>query len=191
HHRSDLFHHAAGAAQEMAPAGPRVRSTDPSMSRLIEEAITRSPMFKRLVATVESFNGVVYIEPGLCPGRIRACLPMWMVSSGSNRFMRIVVDRRQLESDAQVTGVIGHELQHAIEVLSDRFVTDNTKMYFFFRRHAPTAKDRFETVDAINAGIRVEREFRAWRLESAAGDGQNLPNSATARLLSTSVATAN
>jgi hypothetical protein len=64
-------------------------------------------------------------------------------------------------------------------------------MYFFFRRHAPTDKDRFETIEAINAGIRVEREFRAWRTESAAGDSQNLPSSSTARLFSISGATAN
>src|SRR5215831_3192471 len=89
-----------------------------------------------------------------------------MTSSGGNRFMRIVVDRKRIDSDWQLLGSVGHELQHAIEVLSDRFVTNSTQMYFFYRRHAPTDRDRFETQDAINAGIRVERECREVRQES-------------------------
>ena len=38
-------------------------------------------------------------------------------------------------------------------------------MYFFYRRYAPTNRDRFETLDATYAGIDVERELREWRRE--------------------------
>jgi hypothetical protein len=90
-----------------------------------------------------------------------------MTSSGGNRFIRIVVDRERIDSDWQLVGAIGHELQHAIEVLSDRFVTNGTKMFFFYRRYAPTGRDRFETLDATNAGTDVERELREWRREAS------------------------
>ncbi|HZL93847.1 MAG TPA: hypothetical protein VFB99_09395 [Vicinamibacterales bacterium] len=115
-----------------------------------------------LVATVEASNGIVYVQYGRCPGRIVACLPISMTSGGGNRFMHIVVNRERIESDGQLLGTIGHELQHATEVLSDRSVTNSTKMYFFYRRYAPTARERLETPDATDAGNAVERELRAW-----------------------------
>jgi hypothetical protein len=138
----------------------RLRSIDASITQLMEHAVTRSPTFKRLAATVEASNGIIYIEAGVCPGRVLACLLMWMVSSGGNRFMRIVVDRQRLDSDELLVGAIAHELQHAIEVLSDQFVTNGTKLYFFYRRYAPTEKEQFETVEAERAGIAVEDEWR-------------------------------
>jgi len=147
-------------AQENNQQAHRVRSLDVSITRLMEQAGARSPTFKRLVATVEASNGIIYIEAGLCPGRVLACLPSWMVSSGGNRFMRIVVDMQRLDSDQLIVGAIAHELQHAIEALSDRFVTDGKKMFFFYRRYAPTAKEQVETMDAIQAGMAAEDEWR-------------------------------
>ena len=74
--------------------------------------------------------------------------------------MRVVVDRRQLDSDATLMGAIGHELQHALEALSDPSVTDSEKMFFFFRRYAPTTREQFETQAAVKAGDAVEDELR-------------------------------
>ena len=153
------FSRPAAAQQNTQPI-LRVRSNDASIARLMEQAVTRSPIFKRLVTTVEASNGIIYIEAGLCAGRVLACLPSWMVSSGGNRFMRIVVDRQRLDSDELMVGAIAHELQHAIEALSDRFVTDGNKMFFFYRRYAPTAKEQVETMDAIQAGMAAEDEWR-------------------------------
>ena len=113
---------------------------NPLIAALIEHAITHSPTFKGLVATVEASNGIVYVQYCRCPGRIVACLPISMTSGGGNRFMHIVVNRERIESDGQLLGPVGHELQHATEVLSDRSVTNSTKMYFFYRRYAPTGK---------------------------------------------------
>jgi hypothetical protein len=142
---------------------PRVRSQDPSITKLLEQAMTHSPTFKRLVANVEASNGIVYVQSGPCRRRVVACLPIWMTSSGGNRFVRILVDRERIDSDRQLLGAIGHELKHAIEVLSDRFVTNSVKMYLFYRRYAPTAGERFETLEAARAGMAVERELGAWR----------------------------
>ena len=146
-------------AQEKNQQVGRVRSLDVPIRKLIDQAVARSPTFKRLVATVEASNGIIYIETGVCPGRVLACLPSWMVSSGGNRFMRIVVDRQRLNSDELMVGAIAHELQHAIEALSDRFVTDGKKMFFFYRRYAPTAKEQVETMDSIEAGMAAEDEW--------------------------------
>ena len=146
-----------------------VRSGDTSITQLIAQAVERSPTFKRLVAGIEASDGIIYVEAGVCPERFVACLPFWMVSTGRHRFMRIVVDRRRLDSDRRMAGAIAHELQHATEVLDDRFVTTGTKMHFFYRRYAPTGTTRFETEAAIHAGIAVENEWRSGDVSSSSG----------------------
>ena len=62
-------------AQEVdAPPISRVRSEDPSITALIERGLTHSPTLRRLVASVEASDGIVYVESGRCPGGVAACL---------------------------------------------------------------------------------------------------------------------
>jgi hypothetical protein len=53
-------------------------------------------------------------------------------------------------------GLIGHELQHAVEALSESAVTDSVTLYNFFGRLAPAGDWRFETTAALHAGDDVE-----------------------------------
>ena len=94
---------------------------------------------------------------------MRACLKMWMQVSGPNRFLRIMVDRQKASSDADFMGSVGHELQHALEALSQPSISDGAQLYNFFRRTAPTDDKRFETVAAVNAVHAVRDELRARR----------------------------
>src|SRR5436190_9913799 len=151
-------------AQEVdAPPISRVRSGDPSITALIERGLTHSPTLHRLVASVEASDGIVYVESGQCPVRVAACLLNWMKSSGGSRFVRIIVDRKRLGSDWRQLVAIGHELQHVLEVLDDRFVTDGRKMFFFYQQYAPTLQAQFETQAAIEAGLSIRKELHVWR----------------------------
>jgi hypothetical protein len=69
--------------------------------------------------------------------------------------MRIVIDRSESNRDIQVMGSLGHELQHAVEVLSEPAVTNGATMYSFLRRTALTDNNRFETTAAVDAGNAV------------------------------------
>ena len=63
-------------------------------------------------------------------------------------------------------GSIGHELHHAIEVLSDDRVTTNLAVVHFFRTEGRVTNGTFETGAAIKAGIAVRAEVReALRME--------------------------
>ena len=55
---------------------------------------------------------------------------------------------------------MGHELQHAVEALSEPGITDGRGLYNFFGRFAPTEGDRFETLAALRAGDNVRNELR-------------------------------
>jgi hypothetical protein len=147
------------ATADDQPRPARVRSTDPFLAALIERAATQSGTFRRLLVTIERTNGMVQIEPGVCGHSVRACLKMWMETTVSYRFLRVAIDRRNGDSDIEVMASMGHELQHAIEALSESRVTDGTRLYNFFRRFAPTDGDRFETTDAIHTGDAVRNEL--------------------------------
>jgi hypothetical protein len=147
------------AAAQM-PESPHVRSSDPALAALIGEAARGSTTFGSLMASVQGTNGIVYVEPGKCGHGVRACLKMWMQVSGPNRFVRIAIDRSPRDRDIEVMSAIGHELQHAIEVLREPSITDGVTMFNFLRRIAPNDNNRFETTAAVDAGLAVYDELR-------------------------------
>jgi hypothetical protein len=74
-----------------------------------------------------------------------------------------VIDRTKSDRDVDVMGSLGHEQQHAVEVLSEPAVTNGVTMYNFLRRTAPTDSNRFETTAAVNAVIDGLMDQRASR----------------------------
>ena len=154
----------AGATD--SPPISRVRSSDPVITALIDLATAHSPTFRLLRLRFESSDGMVYIEPGTCGHGARACLKMWMSVSGPYRFLRILVDRQKAHSDVDFMGSIGHELQHALEALSQPSTSDGARLYNFFGREAPTDNNRFETMSRDRCrrrdSTRVARSLRSY-----------------------------
>jgi hypothetical protein len=150
----------ATAAEADAPPIAHIRASNPAIARLIREATEQSAAFRRIVEAIEATDGIVYVEDGQCGHGVRACLKMWMQAGGPHRFLRVILDRRKYDSDADVMGSIGHELQHTVEALSDPGITDGPKLYNYFRRLAPTDNNRFETTAAVKAGDLVQDEIR-------------------------------
>ena len=101
-----------------------VRSNNQALRNLITSAAEQSPTFRRLIDTINATDGLVYIEPGACRHGVRACL-VSVKSTGRQRvlFVKVQIDR----ADRALMGAIGHELQHAVEVLSDPAVTDYSR----------------------------------------------------------------
>ena len=145
-----------------ASTGPHVRANgDPAVASLIEEASRASATFRKLVTAIDGTNGLVYVEQGHCRHGVRACLTLSVKVAGPYRILRILLDlHREL---SQLIGSLGHELQHALEVLSDARLTTSQAAYLFYAQIAPTATGRFETDDAIRTGLQVEREVLASR----------------------------
>jgi hypothetical protein len=150
----------SGTGAQSPKKQAQVRSSDRLIADLIGEAELRSATFKALLATLASTNGIVHVESGRCGHGARACLQIWTLAAGGNRYLRVLVDRQRADSDVDLMGSIGHELQHAIEALSDASVVDGTMLYSFFRRYAPTDNNRFETTAAINVGTAIRDELR-------------------------------
>jgi hypothetical protein len=140
---------------------PRVRSTTATIASVIEQVSERSATFRRLVETINASDGIVYVEEGACGRGVSACLVTVKVA-GPNRLLWVWVDTRKL--DAALMGLIGHELRHTIEVLSDPMVTNGHALSNFYQRQGwRSAEGRFETQAAIEAGEAVRAEVLRYR----------------------------
>jgi hypothetical protein len=137
----------------------RLRSDNPAITRLIATADQRSTTFHGLLEDIGRTDGIVYIATGLCGHGVRACMPHSIARSGPFRLLRILIDPKYVNlDDAHLTGIIGHELQHALEILSDPTITSAAAMFNFYKRTAP-ASGAFETAAAILVGDRVKGEM--------------------------------
>jgi hypothetical protein len=145
-----------------AEAIRRVRDLgDARIAQLITEGIHMSPTFRSLVETIDATNGIVYVQRGDCGRGVRACLVLAIQVAGPSRILRILVklprERREL------IAAIGHELHHAGDVLANPAVTTTAGMFFHFLvgRESMSITGRFETIEAIRAGMQIEDELRA------------------------------
>ena len=136
----------------------RVRTDDPALAAIIQDGIRRSATFRGIVEAIDASDGIVFVEQGRSCHGARACLALSVTQAGPNRLLRVVVDVRQRDWD--LLGSIGHELYHAVEVLSEPWIKSSGAIFLFYKTVGETSGDRFETPAAINAGNAVRREAR-------------------------------
>jgi hypothetical protein len=139
------------------PVVARLRTVDSRLAAIVIEASARSRSFRQLAQTIDQTDGIVYVEHGKCGHGVRACL-VAVSAAGANRIVRVRVNAKDV--DWNLMGSIGHELQHAIEVLGNSKVTDAKALYFFYERNGIRRGNRFETKAAIRAGNDVRAEVR-------------------------------
>jgi hypothetical protein len=162
----------SNAADDDRPHIPRVRPDGPRIAAAIQEATERSPTFRRPIETLDDTDGLVYVGEAKCPRGVQACLVLSMKVAGESA---PADSGRSRKAACDLMGSIGHELQHAAEVLADPSITDNRKLFFFFHRQGPGGEDgRFETSAAIQAGIDIRAELR--RAETASSVGLDVVN---------------
>jgi hypothetical protein len=152
--------------ETLSPIGSQVRSANPAIVASMVKAVEQSPTFRGLVETINASDGIVYVEEGPCGHGVRACL-MAVMPAGPYRVLRIRVGRRP--SEASLMAVIGHELRHAIEVLSDPRVTSTEAMQqFYLRQGSKGPGGAIETIAAVTAGDAVSAELRKYNDQRAA-----------------------
>ena len=148
-------------ADESFPDIPRIRTTDPHVARVLDEAERLSPTLRHVRRAIEATNGIVYIEAGRCRHSARACLLLSIVSVPGYRILRVRVNPRLRIVDLAVS--LGHELQHAAELLSNQAITTDAGAYMFFSLIAPTGGESFETEAAVHVGYMVGNEVAKGR----------------------------
>ena len=118
-------------------AVPRVRSHSPRIVDAIARGTAASPTLRRLIDTIDATDGIVYVDDGECGHAVRACLTPLVQVAGPNRVLRILVSLRKARG-CELVEVIGHELQHAMEILGDPAHQNGRPGLQLLRRHGAT-----------------------------------------------------
>jgi len=149
---------AADAPVSGAPPMSHVRTTDPKVHAVMQNAFDRSATFRKLVAIIDASDTYVYVLAGKCSHSVSACF-VSVTASDTNRFMRVLVDDHT--ADTELMGLIAHELKHATEVIAEPWIRSTDAKYHFYERtamHMPGGTH--ETRAAIAAGEIVRSEAR-------------------------------
>jgi hypothetical protein len=91
-----------------------VRATEPRILALIDDGLSRSPTFRRLVAALNESDVIVYIEPKRTRQALGGYLAHHIVAQGDHRYLRIAVETQG--SQGRLVPLLAHELQHAVEI---------------------------------------------------------------------------
>jgi hypothetical protein len=144
-------------AVSLAPRIVRLRAVGPTLAAIVTDATARSATFRQLAHAISLTDGIVYVEDGDCGHDVRACLAA-VTTAGANRIVRVRVDADS--ADWNLMGSIGHELQHAVEVLGSPMVTNTKALFVFYQRYGIRSGSVFETAAAVRAGNDVRAEVR-------------------------------
>ena len=142
---------------------PRVRSMSNDIADLVHRTTVRSPTVAAMLNAIESSDVILQIDFRLDPALPRAVTTLVGVS-GPVRYVRMVINPR-LPPRLRME-LLGHELQHVIEIASNPAIRDQASMRIAFSALGWTdgPNGPYETA----AALRVERQVRS-ELNSSPG----------------------
>lgn len=163
-----------GSGSVDAGALTHLRSTDPALTAAVNAGRRLSPMFRRLVDQVNASDLVIHLMYGRPPTHGIAAHLTFAAKAGGVRYIRISIDRCLAEP--ALVAIVGHELQHAVEIANAPWVEDQRSMAELYQhigfRNISQAVDTFDTPDAIAAGEQVRRDLLA-RPSTALASGES------------------
>ena len=141
----------------------RIRPQNDRLTKLLRQGSARSTTFKALVDRIEASNVIVYVAFNPMMKANLSGMLTWMARAGDFRYLRASI-RHDLTAD-QMIATLAHELQHAVEVIEDESVTDESSLAKLYRRIGTPSSGAtppgWETVAAQQTGFRVRRELIA------------------------------
>jgi len=148
-----------GTAPAPSSVGPRVRGATPAVNTMLANGVRRSSTFARLVRDIDATDLIVYVEqistmPAGLDGRLT-----FLTAAGGMRYLRVQVHTHLPKDD--LIAVIGHELQHALEVAENPSVRSSADLAVLYRLIGVqgAGADRFDTAAARSIGRRVRAEL--------------------------------
>jgi hypothetical protein len=111
-----------------------VRATAPKILSLIDAGLSHSATFRRLVATLNESDVIVYIEPKRTRQALGGYLAHNIVAQGGYRYLHVAVETQGAER--RLVSLLAHELQHAVEVAQTPDARDEESLQRMFARLA-------------------------------------------------------
>lgn len=137
-----------------------LRSTDRDLMGIVDQGLVRSATLRRLEDRLRQARVIVYLAPGhesSTRGRTR------LIGTGDGwRYLLIDLDTRLPKID--LLALLGHELQHAVEIAEAADVVDESTLVALYQRIGLSQREgsssiAFETRHAIETGQQVFAEL--------------------------------
>jgi len=149
---------------------PHIRTVDPQIRALIDDAMESSATVRALVERITASDVVVYVACDRDPSVRAAGRLNFMTSAGG---LRYVVIRLKPKRRAATIAMLAHELQHAAEIADMPAIVDEASLArayarIGYRSHGMHGGVAFDTSAAVETGRRVLEEVTA--LRASAGD---------------------
>ena len=150
---------AAATADPSTDPTRHVRGVTVEINRLIHDGIKRSPTLAALVTALNKTDVIVHVEevqhlPPRTEGRL-----IFTTAAGDVRYLRVQIQRGMGPSD--VISILGHELQHAMEVAEHRNVRDTAGFIALYERIGEKGhRNQYDTAAARLAGWKVRNELQ-------------------------------
>lgn len=145
------------------PVGPRVRALDARAREWIRIGTAQSPTFRALLARLAASDLILYIEIvdsiiGGSAGRL-----YFVTATSSVRYLRIEVVAQG--NVREMVALVGHELQHAVEIANARHVRDRQALALLYLGMDENAlsRSRYDSVAARVTEERVRSEVAGYR----------------------------
>jgi hypothetical protein len=151
---------------------PHLRFLEPELRDDLERGSRVSPTLQQLVARLEDSDVVVYLmfDRVLAPAGMAGHVSL-VSTVGSRRYLRLSINRRT--SGCQRLAILGHELQHAVEIAEAADAVDQAGVASLYRQigfsSANGGQDTFDSKLAIDIGQQVRREALSAPPPSGAG----------------------
>ena len=156
----------SGPAAFVLSPDSRVRCLDREARLLMEAAVAASPTVARLVTALQSADLVVGIEAYAFKKKNLKGDARVIAAAPGARHLRIRVGIPGAQTD--LIAVLGHELQHAVEIADAPDVRDAVTLRAHYLRigYEPTGRGYYETDAALEVGRRVSAEVAGTRARS-------------------------
>jgi hypothetical protein len=136
----------------------RVRPMQKRVEALLSTGMDRSATFRQLVRRIEGSDVIVYVEARHDLRAGVGASMRFVTRSASDRFLRIQLNADY--SNHTLIALLGHELQHVVEVAEHPDVQSPDDLREFYRRTGVrTGPDSFDSEEARNAGYLVRDEI--------------------------------
>ena len=150
----------------LTPAPPisRVRAVSGAARDLLREALARSATVARLVRLLQSQQVFVFLDTRVDPA-IPTAETTLMAATDAGRYLYVILNPA-LTMDRRLE-LLGHELQHAVEIGGDPSVRDGPSLRNYYASHgralgaSGSRHQSYETDAAHDVEIQVRRDLAA------------------------------
>jgi hypothetical protein len=143
------------------PDVPQIRTADPQVRALIDDAIAASPTVRALVARLDRSDVVVYVACERDPQMRMYGRMNFLSAAGGLRYVLIRLKPRA--SRAAAIATLAHELRHAVEVADTPAIVDDVSLERAYERMGYRAQSphgrAFETQAAVEVSRLVHEEL--------------------------------